>query len=383
MSRRVRITIVTEIIAPYRIPVFNAAAQREDIQLQVIFLAENDPSLRQWRVYKDEIHFSYEVLHSSRWKLGKSSVLLNWGVGKALERASPEVIVCGGYNYPASWRAAGWARRHRVPFVLWSESTARDIRQGRWLVQFAKRRFLERSDAFLVPGLAARNYLLELGVPESKIYFAPNAVDVGFFGERSRIARQSVDDIRRQFALPERYFLCVGRLVPEKGVFDLVQAYERLTPEVQRDVGLVFVGDGSARPQLEALASAGAPGRIRVLGFLHREQLASVYALAEALVFPTHSDTWGLVVNEAMACGLPIMASEVAGCVADLVKNEWNGFVIPPGALEKWSEALRLIATEPELRRVMSRNSESRVQDFSPKNWADGLAGMRRLVEHL
>ncbi len=383
MSRRVGITIVTEIIAPYRIPVFNAAAQREDIQLQVIFLAENDPSLRQWRVYKDEIHFSYEVLPSSRWKLGKSSVLLNWGVGKALERASPDLIVCGGYNYPASWHAAGWARRRKVPFVLWSESTARDIRQGRWLVQFAKKRFLERSDAFLVPGLAARNYLLELGVQESKIYFAPNAVDVGFFGERTRITRQNVDDIRRQFNLPERYFLCVGRLVPEKGVFDLVQAYERLTPEVKRDVGLVFVGDGSARPQLEALASAGAPGRIRVLGFLHREQLASVYALAEALVFPTHSDTWGLVVNEAMACGLPIVASEVAGCVADLVKNEWNGFVIPPGALEKWSEAMSLIATEPELRRVMGRNSESRVQDFSPRNWADGLAGMRPLVEHL
>jgi glycosyltransferase involved in cell wall biosynthesis len=382
MSSRVRITIVTEIIAPYRIPVFNAAAQREDIELHVIFLAESDPSLRQWRVYKDEIRFSYEVLPSSRWKFGKSSLLLNWGVGKALERTAPNVIVCGGYNYPASWRAARWARMRRIPFVLWSESTSRDIRKGRWLFEYAKARFMEGSDGFLVPGLSARNYLLELGVQQARIYLAPNAVDVDFFAGRSLAARQNASELRREFNLPERYFLCVGRLVAEKGVFDLVQAYERLSAEVQRDVGVVFVGDGSARPQLEALAVAS-PDRIRILGFLHREQLASVYALAEALVFPTHSDTWGLVVNEAMACGLPILVSEVAGCGADLVKNEWNGFVVPAGDLERWAEAMRSIATEPELRRMMGSNSESKIQRFGPRDWAAGLAEIQRLVEHL
>ena len=377
-----RTVIITEIISPYRIPVFNAAAAQGAADLHVIFLSETDPSLRQWRVYKDEIRFSYEVLPSSRWKFGKSSVLLNWGVGKALERAAPDVIVCGGYNYPASWWAARWSRKHRIPFVLWSESTSCDSRKGRWLVEYAKSSFLKRSDAFLAAGLAARNYLLELGVEESEICLAPNAVDVDFFAERSLAARQNASELRHEFNLPERYFLCVGRLVPEKGVFDLVHAYERLSAEVQRDVGLVFVGDGSARPQLEAFAAAS-PCRIRILGFLHREQLASVYALAEALVFPTHSDTWGLVVNEAMACGLPILASEVAGCVADLVKNEWNGFVIPPGNLEKWTRAMRAIAVEAELRRMMGSNSESKIQKFGPRDWAAGLAEMQRLVEHL
>ena len=96
MSRSTRIAIITEIIAPYRIPVFNAAAEREDIQLHVIFLAENDPTLRQWPVYKSEIRFSFEVLPSFRWRFGRANVLLNRGVGRALERAAPEVIVCGG-----------------------------------------------------------------------------------------------------------------------------------------------------------------------------------------------------------------------------------------------------------------------------------------------
>jgi glycosyltransferase involved in cell wall biosynthesis len=176
--------------------------------------------------------------------------------------------------------------------------------------------------------------------------------------------------------------LYVGRLVREKGVFELLQAYERLNAEVRSNVGLVFAGDGNARLELEARAANGS-GSVRMLGFLQREELASVYALADALVFPTHSDTWGLVVNEAMACGLPILISEVAGCAADLVENEWNGFVIPPRDIDKWSSAMQAIATGPELRRTMSRNSESKIQRFSPGDWAAGLTEVQRLVERL
>lgn len=383
MARRVRIAVITEIIAPYRIPVFNAAAQRGDIELKVVFLAENDPSLREWRIYKDEIRFSYEVVPSYRWKMGKASLLLNWGTGKALEEAAPDVIVCGGYNYPASWRAMSWARRHKVPFVLWSESTTRDIRKGRWIVDRAKKRFVDRSTAFLVPGSAARQYLLELGVRESQVYVAPNAVDNEFYARHACLARQQPGEIRTKFDLPERYFVCVGRIVPDKGVFDLLRAYERLAVEIRKDVGLVFVGDGGARVELAAAVAKVAPGRIRLLGFMHREQLASVYGLAEALVFPTHTDTWGLVVNEAMASGLPVLVSDVAGCANDLVRPDWNGFVLPRSDVKKWSEAMRLVVMERDLRQTMGRNSESRIREFSPVSWAAGLADLRRQVEQL
>ena len=104
-----RVAIITEIIAPYRIPVFNALAQRKGIDLHVIFLSENDPSLRQWRVYKKDIHFEYEVLPSWRCHVGRHNLLLNRGMLAALNRVSPDVILCGGYNYPASWQAALWA----------------------------------------------------------------------------------------------------------------------------------------------------------------------------------------------------------------------------------------------------------------------------------
>ena len=101
-----KLVILTEIIAPYRIPVFNALAHRPEIDLHVVFLSENDPSLRQWRIYKDEIRFQYEVLPSWRQRLGRYNILLNRGVQSTLNRIKPEVILCGGYNYLASWTAA-------------------------------------------------------------------------------------------------------------------------------------------------------------------------------------------------------------------------------------------------------------------------------------
>src|ERR1700675_1867770 len=123
-----RVAILTEIIAPYRIPVLNALARHEGIDLRVIFLSETDPILRQWRVYKDEIRFTYEVLPSWRFRAGSSHLLLNAGLSASLKKFSPEAIICGGYNYVASWQALVWARRRRVRFILWSESNGQDAR---------------------------------------------------------------------------------------------------------------------------------------------------------------------------------------------------------------------------------------------------------------
>ncbi len=156
--------ILTEIIAPYRIPVFNVPARRAGLDLHVIFLAETDKAVRQWRVYKNEVCFSHQVLPSWRWREGKSSFLFNRGLWPALNQVNPQVILCGRYNYAASWEALLWARRHRVAFVLWSESNCQDARGGRAWVESMKAYFLRRCDGFVVPGQSAFEYLRSLGL---------------------------------------------------------------------------------------------------------------------------------------------------------------------------------------------------------------------------
>jgi glycosyltransferase involved in cell wall biosynthesis len=368
-----RLALITEIIAPYRIPVFNELASHPEIDLKVVFLAETDPSLRQWQVYKDEIRFDYEVLPSWRRRIGQHNVLLNSGVGPCLRAFGPDAVICGGYNYLAAWNIALWTQHNSVPLLLWCESTARDTRRNYRSVELLKAKFLKQCDGFVVPGTSSSEYLRQLGIHEQAIFTAPNAVDNAFFtaaAERSRVG----PGLRRKLDLPERYFLYSGRLVTEKGIFDLLSAYAKLKDQLREEVGLVFAGDGPQKSQLMEAAGNLRLGMVKFPGFQQREGLAQLYALADALILPTHSDPWGLVVNEAMACGLPIIATQVAGCAADLVVEGVNGFVVPAHDQNELAAAMTTLATDRELVRHMGHQSSMMIRKFSPQDCAGGIA---------
>ena len=369
-----RLVTFTEIIAPYRIPVFNALAEIPGIDLHVIFLADTDPTRREWKVYREEIRFSYEVLPSWRTHLSRSLyLLLNRGVKSALDRVSPDVLVCGGYNYPACWQAWRWAKTQNIPVLLWCESTARDQRSRQWITNRAKERFVKGCSGFIVPGISSREYVASFGVSDDKIVTAPDAVDTTFF---SRSADQVLADrvgIAQQLKLPVPYFLYVGRMVREKGIFDLLAAYEKMAPQARKNFGLVYVGDGPDRMQLLRRAAAIESGTVHWAGFVHREHLPQYYALAYAFVLPTLSDPWGLVVNEAMACALPVVVTDAAGCAADLVRHMWNGYVVAPGDCLQLSSALDRLAADAQLRMTMGTRSRERIASYSPRDCAEGL----------
>ncbi len=367
-----RLVILTEIISPYRIPLFNTLARDETVDLHVIFLAETDPQLRQWHVCKEQIAFSYQVLASWRKRIGHYNLLLNRGLAPALATLEPDTIICGGYNYIASWQALLWARIHNVPFLLWSESNRQDLRSGYALVEFLKAEFLQRCSGFLVPGLSARDYLRAHKIKSEMIFMAPNAVDNDFFVGAAGAARQNATRIRKQLNLPERYLLFVGRLVPAKGVFDLLSAYAKLNSSVRQTVGLVFVGDGVARQALEAQAAAISPGMIKFCGFAQQEQLATYYALAEMLVLPTYTDTWGLVVNEAMACRLPVILSRVAGCAPDLI-SDGHGLLMDPGDVARLAAIMQHLIAQPKLGAAIGGQNLEHISRYSPVHCSAGI----------
>ncbi len=370
-----KLALLTEIISPYRIPVFNALARREGIDLHVIFLAETDAAQRQWLIYKNEIHFSYEVLPAWRRRWRNWHVLLNRGMWRALSRFGPSSIVCGGYNHPAFWEALTWAQFHSTHFAAWIESTLKDQRPSRPLAPLVKRLFVRNCRAFVVPGKSSFEYVQSMGAPAEKIHTAPNAVDNQLFATLARSTRERDQQSRSELDLPSRYFLYAGRIIPEKGIFHLIEAYAQLPPDLRSQIGLVFVGEGSAKKELMECAAKIHPGSVIFPGFAQREQLASFYALAEVLVFPTLSDPWGLVVNEAMACGLPIISTDVAGCTADLVQHGQNGFVIAANHVDQLTEAMSAFARDQKLASRMGASSARLIESFSPESCAAGLAG--------
>jgi len=375
-----RLVILTEIISPYRIPLFNCLAADSGVDLHVIFLSENDPSLRQWKVYKEEIRFSHEVLPSWRRRVGRFNVLLNGRVMDALRQANPQAILCGGYNYIASWQALIWARIRNVAFLLWSESNRYDARGGLAVVELLKAEFLRNCDGFVVPGRSAKEYLTAHNIRSDRIFTAPNAIDNDLFCSLAQATRQDATAVRRRLDLPSRYILFVGRLVPEKGVFELLRAYATLDQSLRERVGLVYVGDGPCRVELQKQASTVTDGAIRFPGFAQREQLPAYYALAEMFVLPTYTDTWGLVVNEAMACGLPVIVSRVAGCASDLIQENWNGLLIPPKDISTLQSAMANLAARPDLCANMGAHARQHIAQYSPGAWSEAIADVVRAI---
>jgi glycosyltransferase involved in cell wall biosynthesis len=289
-----------------------------------------------------------------------------------LKQFSPDVIVCGGYNYVASWITLLWARKHAVPILLWVESTARDRRRGHALVESLKTWFMRRCQGFVVPGKSSFQYLLNYDVDPSTIFIAPNAVDTNFFAQHAEAARSDAGNLRKKLNLPLHFFLFAGRMVVEKGVFDLLQSYMSQSSELRSQWGLIFVGNGPALSDLQKHAAG--TDNIQFAGFAQREQLAVYYGLADVFVFPTHSDPWGLVVNEAMASKLPIIISDAAGCAEDLVQDGWNGLKFVSGDTNQLSVLMKNIASDEQQRCSMGTRSYDRIQLYSPEICANGIA---------
>jgi glycosyltransferase involved in cell wall biosynthesis len=346
-----RLALLTEIPAPFRIPLFNALAERLD--LRVVFLRGRQPS-RRYRLHEEEMRFAWRVLPGLRFGGGSRWVVTNVGVGRALRGA--DVALVGGWSQPAFWQALGWARGR--PVLVWVESTLRDARPG--FGDRAKRLFARRAAAFVVPGQAAEEYVRSL-VPDAEITVAPNAVDAGLFasqvGDRERL--------RAERRLERPCILCVARLAPEKGVDVLLAAARGL------DAELVVVGSGPD----EARLRRGAPPNARFLGQLDRDVLPAWYAAADVLCLPSRSEPWGMPLNEGAAAGLPLVATEAVGAAWDLIEDGRNGFRVAVGDANALREALERLLADESLRRAAGARSRELAAHFTPEAWAEAVAG--------
>jgi glycosyltransferase involved in cell wall biosynthesis len=365
------VVLLTEIPAPFRIPLFNALADSGAVGLDVLFLSDRDPK-RPYRVYADEFRFRWRILPRRELVRGGRWIVFSGGVLRALRRLRPAVVVVGGWNQPAFWLAALYSGLARVPLVAWVESTSRDERVGRAWTEVPKRLIVGRCAAFLVPGRASRDYLLGLGVTEDRITVAPNAVDTSLFGTAVDVARRDRDGLRQTLGLTRCTFLCVGRLDREKGIDLLLDAMR----DVEAD--LVVAGRGPEQERLRALA----PSNVRFAGWLERDELVQWYAAADAFVLPSRSEQWGMVLNEAATAGLPLIATEAVGAAHDLIEDGVNGFRVPTREVAPLTRALARVAADAGLRLTAGRRSRELARQHTPTAWAEAVAAtVRRLAD--
>jgi len=341
-----RVTLLTEIPAPYRIPLFNALAERVD--LRVVFLRERNPD-RPFRLHREELRFDWCVLPGTDVTVGGRWIVLNAGVARRLHRT--DVVILGGWNQPAFLEATVYARMRGIPTFFWVESTGHDARS--WRMERAKRVLLNAADGFIVPGVAAREYLEGLGVPSGRITTAPNAVDPAIFGSATRLRTNGPCRI-----------VAVARLSPEKGVDVLLRAVDGLPAE------LVVAGSGPEESRLRRLAGPN----VRFLGNVERDDLPQLYADADVAVVPSRSDTWGMALNEAALAGLPLIASSVVGGSRDLIEEGVNGFRVPPDDPGGLREAILRLVDDEAFRHAAGKRSRELVATFTPHAWAIAVA---------
>jgi glycosyltransferase involved in cell wall biosynthesis len=259
-----------------------------------------------------------------------------------------------------------------VPFSVESDSPLRpDLQTPRERLKSLLYPIWMRWITYAIPGGSRQaTYFRYYKVPDDKILISHMTVDTD---KIRKISSPSKRDFRINRGIPEHQvlFIFVGRLLELKGLDTVLKAFERLQAS-EPSIALVVVGDGPERAKLEA-AAARYPGRIWLVGREGSEGVIGWLRAADVFVLASRDEHWGLVVNEAMTCGLPVLVSDACGCVDDLVVSGRNGVVFPVDNADKLAESMLKLAVDPELRRRMGSESESMIRPWTIERQAETI----------
>jgi glycosyltransferase involved in cell wall biosynthesis len=319
-----RVVVVSPEPTPYRAPLFDLIAARDGIELLVIYAAETVAS-RAWSVELRHPHALLRgvLLPAARGVL-RHDYPVTLGIRRALATSKPDVVVVSGWSTFASQAAVVWCRLRRIPYVLHIESHDLEPRPAwrRRVKNAVATPVIRGAASVLAVGSAARESALARGAKSVRIF--ANTIDVDRWIDRAaRLRRNEHDGV---------FVLSVGRDVPEKG-FDVLRA-----ACVQADVELELVTGG-----------------------LSEDELSRRYVDADVFALLSRHEPWGVVVNEAGASGLPLVLSDRVGAAYDLLRDGENGYLVPADDVGAAAEALRKLASDPNLRRRMGERSRELV----------------------
>ncbi len=318
-----------------------------------------------------------------------------------LDRWRPEVVAVSGYGMADSREVLRWANRHSVPSILMSETKADDAPR-RWYRELAKRYYVRQFGAGLCGGTPHRQYLEELGMPPERIFIKYDVVDNERFAAKVaeyRTKRSKDEETKRQLEVggqrPEfgrtakPYFLASSRFIERKNLRRLIDAYAEYRRRFSNSSratrhpslspwDLVLLGTGPLREQMMRHVEREDIEGVNFAGFQQLEDLTGFYAGAGAFVHPALQEQWGLVVNEAMACGLPVLVSRTVGAAYDLVQDGVNGFRFDPRETGELSALLERVSAPDFPRAAFGEASRRIIADWTPEEFGENF---RRAAE--
>jgi glycosyltransferase involved in cell wall biosynthesis len=361
----------------YQAPLFRYLAARPGIELTVFFLSDHSVHAYRDSGFGVDVKWDVPLLDGYRHeflpRVGSGSGLSFWrpwtfGLRARLRRGRYDALWVHGYAHRGCLAGIAAAKSLNIPVMLRGESnllseTDDALKLG--VKRIAMPALLRTIDAVLAIGRLNREYYLHYGVESGRIFSMPYAVDNEFFRTAAERARPHREQLRAELGLqPGRaVILFASKMQPHKRAADLLEAYAKLSP----DAYLVFAGDGEERANLERRARELKLDSIRFIGFRNQSELPSLYDLCDVFVLPSDHEPWGLVVNEAMNAGKPVIVSDRVGAGPDLVEDGINGAVYSTRDITALADCLRRLIDSPEHRAAMGAHSVEKVSrlDFA------------------
>lgn len=378
----IRVAAVFPEPTPYRTPLLDRIAALDEIDLTVVYAAGSVVAGRSWEI---ERRHDATVLRGLRVPGGgrvfRHDYPVTPGIARALRQARPDVVVVSGWSTFAAQAAIAWCRARNVPYVLVVESHDDGPRPGwRRKVKGAVVPSVVGSAAgVLVTGTRARSSMIARGASPERIRVFANTVDVEAFGERVDQLGGRRLELRAGLGVDadDVVVLSVARLGPEKRLDDLLRA---VAAAGESRLVVVVAGEGQERSKLGRLA-AELGIRLVLTGDVEWERIVELYAAADVFALLSERETWGVVVNEAAACGLPLVLSDRVGAAHDLLRDGENGMLVPAGDVGAAAEALRALETDRQRRLAMGARSRELARDWGYGPSVEGfVAAVREAV---
>ncbi|WP_109994807.1 glycosyltransferase family 4 protein [Salinisphaera sp. LB1] len=349
--------------SPYMVDRFNELADRGNFEFEAWF---NDriESGRSWDVREADWRFRYRYLpkthvlgHSFRWPL-------------PLFGRRPDVLVT---LYAEPVFLLGWAlaKLRGAKTAFWCQVTIdRWVQRKAWK-NAVKRIVFPRVDATLGSGEDSRSFAMRFGTPADRSLRLRHSIDVAHYMGGAAQAQPERKALRAELGLKGTTFVYVGRLWWGKGLNYLLDAFETVQRQSAEEVSLLLVGDGSEETALRRVCAERGILNVVFAGFQQKPELPRYYAVADIFVFPTLGDPYGLVVDEAMACGLPVISTSAAGEIRDRIEDGINGYIVPPEDSAALASSMLKLSRDPDARTRMGQMSSDKIQGHTPQQWAE------------
>lgn len=385
MLKKYKLAVLISHPIQYQAPLFKLLSNEANIDLTVLYCSE-------WglKTYFDEnfgqsVKWDIPLLDGYNYKFLKNISpspnpskffgQVNPEIISELKNGSYDAIWIHGWNSVTNWIAMLAAFQFKIPVLLRGETNL--LNESTGLKNNFKKLILsnlfKKIRVFLSIGTANEVFYKTYGASEEKIFSVPYTVNNDFFISKANELNPGKKNLKKKYSISADLpvILFSGKLIEQKRPYDLLKAFELISKEVE--CSLIFVGDGELRKDLEQYVLEKQIKNTYFMGFRNQTELPEIYSMADIFVLPSRFEPWGLVVNEAMCLGLPIVVSDKVGAARDLIKDGVNGYIFPIGNIKSLSGYLKILMTDETKRIEFGQLSRELINKWSYKEDISGI----------